>query len=229
MARWRVGIAEAFEGDRRPAGELDHQPQAAAHGLDIAAQGREQEIAALLQLGDRRLADAERFGQLRLGQLPRLADVLERQVLGMQPVGLRLDARPALRRQLRHLIPECRCHLIPSFREVTVEPLIRLRDEPPVEPPLASARLIPRGQEPLSAGSKAKATRQTPPPAVQRSSFMFAGRRRAAFQLWTFALEQDDPREDYVLHLSGSASNSASKASKNATLHAITQYRLRSI
>jgi hypothetical protein len=41
---------QAFERERRLIGEFDRKPEAPAHGLDVAAQGRDQEIAALLKL-----------------------------------------------------------------------------------------------------------------------------------------------------------------------------------
>jgi hypothetical protein len=47
--------------------------------------------------------------------------------------------------------------------------------------------------------------------------------------LWTFALKQDDPGEDCILHLFGERIELASKASQNATTHAIIEYRLVSI
>jgi antitoxin HigA-1 len=55
------GIAEAFERNRRLVGELDREPEAPAHGFDIAAQARDHEIAALFELGD---------GGLRIPRLP---------------------------------------------------------------------------------------------------------------------------------------------------------------
>ena len=57
---------------RRPVRKFDREPEAAAHGFDVAAQRRDHQVAALLELGDRGLADAQAFRELRLRQIPAL-------------------------------------------------------------------------------------------------------------------------------------------------------------
>ena len=104
------GIAEAFERYRRSVRELDREPKAPAHGLDVAAQGRDHEIAALLELGDRGLADAQALRELRLCQIPCLAEILERLIFAMESVGLGLDPRAPLGCELRHLVLQCGAH-----------------------------------------------------------------------------------------------------------------------
>jgi hypothetical protein len=59
------------------------EPEATARGLDVAAERRDSEIAALFELGDRGLADAEACRELSLCQIPCLAQILERLILGM--------------------------------------------------------------------------------------------------------------------------------------------------
>jgi hypothetical protein len=59
--RGRAGAAHRYrrslrERDRRLVGKLDREPEAPAHGFDVAAPSRDHEIAALFELGDRGLA-----------------------------------------------------------------------------------------------------------------------------------------------------------------------------
>jgi hypothetical protein len=148
---WQAGfisIAEALERDRRLVGELDREPEAATHGLDVAAQGREHEVAALFELGDRGLTDAQGFCELRLGQVPCFAEILEGLIFGMEPVGLGFDPRPSLGWSPAILsfsvVP-----IVSSSprREMAVEAVVRPRDQPSVEALLAAAGLVSDRQQ----------------------------------------------------------------------------------
>jgi hypothetical protein len=89
------GIAEAFERDRRLVRKLDREPEAAAHGLDVATQV---EIMRSLRFSSWAIV---------AWRMPRLsascawvrslcfAQILERLIFGMKPVRLGLDPRGA--------------------------------------------------------------------------------------------------------------------------------------
>ena len=58
-----------------PVGELHHETQFAAHRRDVAAEGGDQQIAALFETGHVLLIDPELLGDAHLGLLPRPAQV----------------------------------------------------------------------------------------------------------------------------------------------------------
>jgi hypothetical protein len=88
-----IGITEAFERNRRLVRELDGEPEATAHRLDVAAQRREQEVAPLFELGDPWPGGCPGSPLAAPESVPSPAEILERLIFGVAPVGLGFDPR----------------------------------------------------------------------------------------------------------------------------------------
>jgi hypothetical protein len=70
-----------------------------------------------------------------LGQIPCLAQLLERLILGMKPVGLGFDPRAPLGRELRHLVLQGGAHRFSlSECQMAIEALVHPGDEQSVKP-----------------------------------------------------------------------------------------------
>ena len=83
-----------------PVGELGDQPQRAAHGLDVAAQRRQQHVATALDLRNAGLIDVKPLCHALLCEVARLPQVAQRHFLGNEPLCARLYPGAPLRRQL---------------------------------------------------------------------------------------------------------------------------------
>lgn len=126
-------VARQADGHGGPVGAFDDQPQVAAEGADVAAQGRNQGVLAPLQLGDPILGGSQGGCDLRLGALHRLADLAQGN-LADKLAGARLARPPhgppvGARSNPRHR----RCDRSYQRLQMSVETSIGPLDAVPVE------------------------------------------------------------------------------------------------
>jgi hypothetical protein len=89
--RLRFCFSNAGQYDWLTVWEFSDQGQVATHGFDRLPQGREQQIAPLLESRDAILSDAERFRQPHLGEFAGLPEFLQGHFFGNQGGSAGLD------------------------------------------------------------------------------------------------------------------------------------------
>ena len=102
----RLGIhgGKSSQNYRFPVGKLSDQGEVAAHGYDVAAQSRNEQVATFFQAGNAVLASLEDFGDALLGKAAGLAEIAQGHFLGDELCGALLDFLPARGVEFLHLV-----------------------------------------------------------------------------------------------------------------------------